>query len=93
MVLVESEFCGSSVFRTSSVELETTFPLIVVAHVEGSSEHIAFLSSYSTVLVSTVMYRKVRVHHCLPTERKILTGAMLWRGLGTGCAIGVWHHI
>lgn len=51
MVLVESEFCGSSVFLTSSVELETTFPLIVVAHVEGSIEHTDFSSSHSTVSV------------------------------------------
>jgi hypothetical protein len=75
MVLVESEFCGSSVFPTSSVELETTFPLIVVAHVEGSSEHTDFFSSTPLSQFSTTMYGEARVHRCSSTERKISTGA------------------
>lgn len=74
-MLVESEFCGSSVPLTSSVELETTFPLIVVTHVEGSSEHTDCFSSIPLPQFSTAMYGKARVHHCLPTERKISTGA------------------
>jgi hypothetical protein len=75
MVLVESEFCGSSVPLTSSVELETTFPLIVVTHVEGSSEHTDCFSSIPLPQFSTAMCGKARVYHCLPTERKISTGA------------------
>jgi hypothetical protein len=58
MVLVESEFCCSSVLPTLSLKLETTFLLIVVARVEGSSGHQTFLVPFHCLKFSTAMYGK-----------------------------------